>query len=270
VQFIDIGGVALHYQLIGGPADKPVIVFINSLGTDFRIWRDVIVRLVGDFPIVTYDKRGHGLSDVGAPPYAMEDHVGDLEALLDHLNVKSAIICGLSVGGLIAQGLYARRPDLIKSIILCDTAHKIGTADSWNARIATVEKEGIDAIADGILKFWFTPAFHAERKIELAGYRNMMVRQPVAGYVGTCAALRDADYTEVAANIAVPTLCIVGDQDGSTPPALVRTTADLIPGARFAVIENAGHIPCVEQPEALVELMRKFLAELPSGERRHE
>src|SRR6185312_9677821 len=88
VQFIDIGGVTLHYQLIGGPANKPVLVFINSLGTDFRIWRDVIVHLAGDFPIVTYDKRGHGLSDVGAAPYAMEDHVGDLEGLLDHLNVK--------------------------------------------------------------------------------------------------------------------------------------------------------------------------------------
>lgn len=110
MQFIDIGGVTLHYQLIGGPADKPAIVFVNSLGTDFRIWRDVIVRLAGDFPIVTYDKRGHGLSDVGAAPYAMEDHVGDLEALLDHLNVKSAIICGLSVGGLIAQGFMRGAP----------------------------------------------------------------------------------------------------------------------------------------------------------------
>ncbi|PSJ63194.1 3-oxoadipate enol-lactonase [Pseudaminobacter soli (ex Li et al. 2025)] len=269
MQFIEIGGVTLHYQLIGGPAHKPVIVFVNSLGTDFRIWRDVIVHLAGDFPIVTYDKRGHGLSDVGEAPYAMEDHVGDLEALLDHLNVKNAIICGLSVGGMIAQGLYAQRPDLVRALILCDTAHKIGTVDGWNARIATVEKDGIAAISDGVMKVWFTPAFHANRKAELDGCRNMLTRQTVAGYAGTCAALRDADYTEVAANIAVPTLCIVGDQDGSTPPELVRTTAELIPGARFEVIENAGHIPCVEQPAALIELIRNFLAELPSGERHH-
>ncbi|MEP9373781.1 3-oxoadipate enol-lactonase [Mesorhizobium sp. KR1-2] len=269
MQFIDIGGVTLHYQLIGGPADKPVIVFVNSLGTDFRIWRDVIVRLAGDFPIVTYDKRGHGLSDVGAAPYAMEDHVGDLEALLDHLNVKSAIVCGLSVGGLVAQGLFARRPDLVRALILCDTAHKIGTAEMWNARIATIEAEGIEPLADPVLERWFTPAFHHDRAIELAGYRNMLVRQPAAGYAGTCAALRDADYTEAAKSISVPTLCIAGDQDGSTPPEVVRGTAELIAGSRFEIIAHCGHIPCVEQPVALLELIRNFLADILSGETHH-
>ena len=76
----------------------------------------------------------------------------------------------------------------------------------------------------------------------------------------TCAALREADYTAAARAIAVPTLCVVGDQDGSTPPALVRSMADLIPGARLEIIENAGHIPCIEQPAALTALLRRFLA----------
>jgi 3-oxoadipate enol-lactonase len=266
LQFIEINGVTLHYQLIGGPADKPVIVFANSLGTDFRIWRDVIIRLAGDFPIVTYDKRGHGLSDVGDAPYSIEDHVDDLAGLLDHLKVKSAIICGLSVGGLIAQGLYAKRPDLVRALALCDTAHKIGTTDSWNARIATVESKGIEVLVEPVMRLWFTSAFHKDRKDELTGYGNMLMRQPVAGYTGTCAALRDADYTQAAKAIAVPTLCVVGDQDGSTPPDLVRSTADLIPGSRFEVIADAGHIPCVEQPEALVNLIRGFIADLQSGE----
>lgn len=263
MQFIDIGGVTLHYQLIGGPADKPVIVFANSLGTDFRIWRDVIVGLAGDYPIVTYDKRGHGLSDVGTAPYTMDDHVDDLAGLLDHLNVKRAIVCGLSVGGLIAQGLYKRRPELVEGLILCDTAHKIGTEESWNSRIAAVEQNGIASIADGVLKLWFTPDFHDKRKTDLVGYRNMLARQPLEGYAGTCAALRDADYTEAAKSIAVPTLVVVGDHDGSTPPALVRSLADLIPGSRFKIIDGAGHIPCVEQPAALTALMRRFIARLP-------
>ncbi len=263
MQFTNIGGVTLHHQLIGGPANKPVFVFVNSLGTDFRIWRDVIVRLAGDFPIVTYDKRGHGLSDVGTAPYQMADHIGDLEGLLDHLNVKDAIICGLSVGGMIAQGLYARRPDLVSALILCDTANKIGTAELWNARIAAVEKDGIAAITDTILERWFTPEFHAQRKADLTGYRNMLERQPLAGYAGTCAALRDADYTEAAKAIAVPTLCVVGDQDGSTPPAVVRALADLIPGSRFKIIDGAGHIPCVEKPEELTALIKRFEARLP-------
>lgn len=266
MQFIDTGDITLHYQLIGAPAEKPVIVFINSLGTDFRIWRDVIVRLAGDYPLVTYDKRGHGLSDVGVSPYSIEDHVRDLAGLLDHLKVSNAIICGLSVGGLVAQGLYASRPDLVRALILCDTAHKIGNAEMWEARIATIEAQGIEPLADAVLERWFTPAFHASRKDELAGYRNMLVRQPAAGYAGTCAALRDADYTAIAKSISVPTLCVVGAQDGSTPPDIVRGTADLIAGSRFEIIAECGHIPCVEQPEALTGLIRDFLS--TSGEKK--
>ncbi len=266
MQFARINDVTIHYQIIGGPGDKPVLVFANSLGTDFRIWRDVIVRLAGDFAIVLYDKRGHGLSDLGQMPYSIEDHATDLAGLLDFLSVKNAIICGLSVGGLVAQSLYQRRPDLVRALILCDTAHKIGTAESWNARIAAVEAEGIESIVDAIMERWFTPAFRRPENIAYAGYCNMLIRQPVEGYAATCAALRDADLTEAAARIAVPTICIVGDQDGSTPPELVLSTAKLIPNARYEVIKDAGHIPCVEQPEALTEVIRAFIDVVLRGE----
>lgn len=264
MQFIDIGGVTLHYAHNPQGNSATHLVFINSLGTDFRIWQGVIDGLAGSVPTLVYDKRGHGLSAIGRTPYSIEDHVDDLSGLLDRLGIGRAVICGLSVGGIVALGLAARRPDIVKGLVLCDTAHRIGTTESWNARIATVEKSGIAAIADGILKVWFTPAFHAARRQEVDGCRNMLVRQPVEGYAATCVALREADYTAAAKAIAVPTLCVVGDQDGSTPPALVRSMADLIPGARFETIENAGHIPCIEQPAALTSLSRQFLAGLAS------
>jgi 3-oxoadipate enol-lactonase len=270
VQFARINDITLHYQIIGAANDKPVLVFANSLGTDFRIWRDVIVRFAGDFAIVLYDKRGHGLSDIGDVPPSMDLHVSDLAGLLDLLSVSQAVVCGLSVGGLIAQGLYATRPDLVRALVLCDTAHKIGTAESWNARIATVEQNGIASIADGVLEKWFTPAFRRPENNAYHGYRNMLVRQPVTGYTGTCAAIRDADFTEAAKRIAIPTICIVGDQDGSTPPDLVLSTAKLIPGARYEVIRDAGHIPCVEQPEALTAVLRAFIDIVLSGEKAHE
>ena len=260
MQFAHLNGVTLHYQTIGAPAGKPVIVFANSLGCDFRIWRDVIVRLAGEYAIVTYDKRGHGLSDIGETPYTMDDHVSDLEALLDHLDVKKAVVCGLSVGGMIAQGLYARRPDLVRALILCDTAPKIGDVESWNARIKAVEDGGIAAISDTILERWFTPEFRKSDNPAFAGYRNMLTRSPVAGYAGTGAAIRDADFTREARLIGVPTLCVVGDQDGSTPPDLVLEMAKLIPAANYEVIAGAGHLPCVEQPESLVAVMRAFIS----------
>lgn len=266
MHFTSIDGVTLHHEHRLAGRGGQHLVFINSLGTDFRIWRDVIDDLGGSISTLAYDKRGHGLSDIGTTPYSIEDHVDDLSGLLDHLGIDDAVLCGLSVGGMVALGLAVRRPDIVKGLVLCDTAHKIGTADGWNARIAAVEKDGIASIADGILKLWFTPQFHTEREQALAGCRNMLLRQPASGYTATCAALRDADYTEAATMISVATLCVVGDQDGSTPPALVRSMADLIPGAQFKIIDGAGHIPCIEQPATLVALIRRFLALLPCGD----
>lgn len=259
MQFANINGVTLHYQVIAAPDNKPTLVFANSLGTDFRIWRDCIVRLVGECSIVMYDKRGHGLSDVGTSPYKLDDHVNDLAGLLDHLGVSNAVICGLSVGGLIAQGLLYLRPDLVRALVLCCTAAKIGDEKTWPDRIAQVQERGIEPLADTIMKMWFTPDFHASHPDEITGYKNMVTRTPLAGYLGTCAALRDADLRLAATQIKVPTICISGDQDGSTPPDLVLGTAKLIPDARYEMIKGAAHIPSVEQPEMLVEIIKAFL-----------
>ncbi|TGQ68382.1 3-oxoadipate enol-lactonase [Mesorhizobium sp. M00.F.Ca.ET.186.01.1.1] len=263
--FVTLGGITLHHRYVEANGKTPAVVFINSLGTDFRIWDQLLSELDGEMPLLVYDKRGHGLSDIG-DIRSIDDHVDDLIGLIDHFGLDRLVLCGLSVGGMIAQGLYARRPEIVAAMILCDTAHKIGTAESWNARIATVQANGIRAVADAVLKVWFTPPFHSERQPELDGYWNMLTRQALPGYIGTCMAVRDADFTETARRIAVPTLCVVGDQDGSTPPDLVRSLADLIPGARFEIISDAGHIPCVEHPAALVALIRDFVASLPSGE----
>ncbi|MDO6965579.1 3-oxoadipate enol-lactonase [Rhizobium alvei] len=259
--FAKINGNVLHYEYLTESPKAPVLVLINSLGTDFRIWLPLIDELTEDWSILLYDKRGHGLSDVGAAPYTIEDHADDLIALMAHVGIRKANICGLSVGGLITQGVYKKRPDLVEKIILCDTAHKIGTPDMWNGRIEAIAANGIEPMADAVLERWFTRDFRDKRAIDLVGYRNMLIRQPVAGYNGTCAAIRDADFTDLVRSIKVPTLCIVGDQDGSTPPDLVRSTSELIPDAEFEIIEGCGHIPCVEQPEALAELLTDFISE---------
>src|SRR5690606_21117949 len=130
VQFAEINGVTIHHQVIGA-ASKPTIVFANSVRTDFRIWRDVVVRLAGEFSVLLYDKRGHGLSETGPTPISIADHAADLAALMDRLGLADAMVCGLSVGGMIAQQLWADRPDLVSSLVLCDTAHRIGTPEFW-------------------------------------------------------------------------------------------------------------------------------------------
>ncbi len=268
MQFAKINGIVMHYDdhKPGQNAGAvPTLVFSNSLGTDFRIWDRLLARLEGlierPLRVVRYDKRGHGLTEAPADPYVMEDHVGDLAALLDHLEIEQAVICGLSVGGIIAQGLSEKYPRRVSGLVLNDTAHVIGPPAMWDERIAKVREGGIEAIAEAILERWFSRDLHSNNPEELAGWRNMLVRTPAVGYMGTSAAIRDSDMTEAAKAIRVPTLCVVGDEDGSTPPSLMRELTALTPGARLEVIEGAGHLPCIEKPDELAALLAGFLKE---------
>ncbi|UVC08921.1 3-oxoadipate enol-lactonase [Rhizobium sp. TH2] len=257
--FANINGTVLHHEYLTEDENAPVLILINSLGTDFRIWLPLLDELNSEWSILLYDKRGHGLSEVGKLPYSIEDHADDLIGLCRHLGIRKATIYGLSVGGLIAQSVYLKKPELVKKIILSNTSHKIGTAEMWAGRIADVEEHGIESLADSVMERWFTKDFHQRRRTDLTGYRNMLVRQDRAGYAATCGAIRDADFTASVSQIKVPVLCIVGDQDGSTPPDVVRATAGMIPNARFEIIEGCGHIPCVEQPAALADILDDFI-----------
>lgn len=258
MQGIEVGGNTLHYR-IEGPEDGPVLVFSNSLGTDLRLWDPLLPYLPAGLRLLRYDKRGHGLSDCPDGPWTIEDHVDDLAGLMDGLRLGSAVVCGLSVGGLIAQGLASRRPELLRALILADTGARIGTPEMWNDRIATIEAGGIEALAEPILERWFTPAFRASAEFPI--WRNMLIRTPRAGYTLTAAAIRDADYRQATARLTLPCLAVCGTGDGATPPDLVRQTAALIAGCRFELIEDAGHLPCVERPAVLGRLLTEFLQE---------
>lgn len=257
--FKTINGNVVHYELIGEARAKNLIVFSNGLGSDFRIWLPLFDELGDDVSVLLYDSRGHGLSGGADAPFGIDDLVSDLAGLCDELGIRKATFCGLSVGGIVCQGLWKSRPDLFRKLILCDTAPRIGTTEIWAERIAGIEAGGLDSAADNAMARWFTPAFHEDRADDVAGYRLMMTRQSKAGYLSTCVALRDADLSEILPTIAVPTLVVVGDQDGSTPPETVQAAADRIPDARFEVIEDCAHLPCVEQPEALAELIQAFM-----------
>lgn len=258
MQVLKANGIHLHYQLIG-PEDGQPLVFSNSLGTDFRVWQALLPLLDDGFRILLYDKRGHGLSEGSDGLYVIEDHVKDLDSLMDVLDMEQAIICGLSVGGLIAQGLADRSPDRVKALILCDTAHKIGPPDIWQDRIDAIKKGGIAALSEAILERWFSNDFFQTRSAELSAWRQMLVRTSLDGYLGTINAIQFADMTKAALRISVPTLCLVGSEDGATPPDLVKSMADLISGSQFHVIDGAGHLPCVEKPDAMATHMRDFL-----------
>jgi 3-oxoadipate enol-lactonase len=264
MQAIQVNGVRLHLSVSGDPDGVP-LVFANSLGTDFRIWDRLLPLLPPGLKFVRYDMRGHGLSDAPEGDYYMGDLVADAAGLIEALGLRHAVFVGLSIGGVVAQGLAAERPELLRAAVLSNTAPKIGTEASWRERISAVRAGGIAAIADGVLEKWFTKTFRAERPDELAMWRNMLTRTPLPGYLGACAALAGTDLRESTAGLGLPVLAVGGDADGSTPPDLVRETAESIPGARFELIRGAGHIPCVEAPEALARVLGDFLKEQGVG-----
>ena len=253
--FAKVNGAVVHYA-DEGPGEARAIVFINSLGMDFRIWDDVARPLAAAYRIVRYDKRGHGLSQLPAGPASMADYAGDLAGLLDRLGLGGATIVGVSIGGVIAQELYRLRPDLVAALVLCDTAAKIGTEESWRQRMEEVARGGVEAIADDVMRRWFTAAFRARRLDELAGWRMMLTRTPKDGYLTACGALMHADLRPDCARIKVPTLCVVGEEDGSTPAPMVRELAGEIGRARFEIIAGAGHLPNLEQADALRALIK--------------
>lgn len=264
MKFVTVGGLTLHIHLEGIVPNATwgtPMVFINSLGTDLRIWDDVLPLLEGDLSLIRYDKRGHGLSDATAGPYTIRHHTGDLETLLEHLEVDEVIVAGISVGGMIALDYAARNPQRVRALVLCDTAAKIGTAEGWNERIRAVREQGLAPMAESILARWFAPSFSERRPADHHGYRNMLARSSREGYIATCEALRDADLRESLSAIEAKALVLCGAEDVSTPPAVVRELAERLPDAQFDVIPEAAHLPCIEQPWATAVRINRFLQE---------
>jgi 3-oxoadipate enol-lactonase len=263
--FASIAGLTIHHRFdhprLELKSGAPV-VFINSLGSDLRIWDDVVSRL--PCSSLRYDKRGHGLSDAPSGPYSIADHANDLHGLLEHLKLERVVIVGISVGGQIALEFASRFPERVAGAVFCDTGMKIGSAELWNTRIEAVRDHGLEHISESVMQRWFGPAFRQDRAATVRGYQNMLERQPPVGYIATCEALRESDLHQAAQNVRdarVKTLVMCGKDDQSTPVALSQELAQTLE-MNLELIDNAGHLPCIEQPEAFANILNSFLEEV--------
>jgi len=256
---LEVGGTALHV-VASGPADGPALVLLHALGTDLRVWDGVVARLPAGLRVARLDMRGHGLSDAPPGPYGMGALVADAEGAMDALGLRAAVVVGLSIGGLVAQGLAVKRGDLVRGLVLSNTGAKIGTAAIWHERIAAARAGGLEALADATLARWFPEPFRSGG--EAALMRRMLVRTPLEGWAGCAAAIAGADFFATTAGLRLPVLGIAGDRDGSTPPDLVRETVAHVPGGRTQLIRGAGHLPCIDAPDAYAAALTGFLREI--------
>lgn len=255
---IDHNGLKLHARVDGVDHRlAPTLVFSNSLGTTLQLWQKVLPLLPEGLRLIRYDLRGHGQSGVPDAPYTMGQMVSDAEAVCDALDVKDAMVVGLSVGGMIAQGLAVKRPDLIRALVLSNTAAKIGNPKLWQDRIDTVTSKGMAHLSDGIMQRWFGRGFYGTP--DMAPWEAMVKACNPTGYTGVCAAIAGTDFYTPTSGLRIPTLGIAGGQDGATPADLVRETLDLIPGSQFKVMPKCGHLPCAEDPIAYAEILSEFI-----------
>ena len=254
---VEVHGERFHCR-VDGPADAPVVVLSNSLGTTFAMWDAQMSALTARFRVMRYDTRGHGASVISPGGYALDTLGRDVLGLLDALKIPRAHFCGLSMGGAVGMWLALNAPERIDRLVLADTAAKFGTAERWNARIEAVRQGGVGAIADGVLEGWFTARFRERAPEAVARLRQMLLAAPTEGYLASCAAVRDVDLRNLIDRIASPTLVMVGTHDVPTPPAQARALAESIPGARYIELD-AAHISNIEAAERFTAEVVGFL-----------
>ena len=243
-----------------GPQGGAPLVLVHALGTSAAIWDDLLPLLPPSLRVLRFDLRGHGASDVPPAPYAMGALIRDTERLMDHFALKDAVIVGLSIGGLVAQGLAVKRLDLIRGMVLSNTAAKIGRAEQWADRIAAVRAGGMAALHDATMERWLGRKWRESPALPRLS-ATFLSTDP-EGWCGCAAAIAGTDFYETTATLTLPTLAIAGANDGSTPPDLLRETAELVKGHRFALMRGAGHVPPVEKPADYAAILTQFLAEI--------
>ena len=253
---VQAGEVAIWSRLTG-PDGGPVLALSHGLGLDSRMWDAVLPLLPPSLRVLVWDHRGHGRSGLAEGRFGIGRMVSDAEAVLDAHGVRDVVLCGLSLGGIVAQGLAVKRLDLVRGAILSNTAARIGTPQSWADRIEAIRAQGMETFVDSILPRWFGRDFRATGDVGL--WRGRVLGTPLEGYLAGCAALAGADFFDATQTLRLPALVIAGSEDGSTPPDLVRDLAGLIPGADFALIRRAGHLPPIERPKDWAAVVDAFL-----------
>ena len=257
MSYADLSQVRLYY-VIDGPADAPVLVLSNSLGTCADMWARQIPTLSQHFRVVRYDTRGHGKSSVPAGEYTFSQLAGDVVELLDHLNIDQASFCGLSMGGPTGLQLALDHPQRLRKLVLSNTAARIGSAEGWTSRIEAVAQNGLENMAPGLVERWLTDDFRAAQPGLTQVLVDMLRRTSNEGYSANCAALRDADLRARLSEIKVPTLVIAGTQDPATTPENGRELQAGIAGAQYVEL-NTSHIANWEQPQAYTRALVDFL-----------
>lgn len=251
----------LQVALQGTDTGVPVVLS-HALGLDLTMWDGLAAALAADHPVLRYDHRGQGGSAVPAGPYTLDELVDDAARLLREWGRGPVVFIGLSMGGMVAQGLAIRHPALLRGLVLANTTAQYPEAGQalWAERIAAVEQGGMARITDAVVERFLHADFRAAQPAFTAALRAQLLRGNAAGYAATCQAIRHVDWLSSLPQVQCPTLVIAGARDESATPAMGQAIAQAIPGAQFEVFDDASHISVAEQPARFEAAVRGLIA----------
>lgn len=249
-------------RITQGAASGVPVVLSHALGVDLSMWDGLAASLAADHPVMRYDHRGHGGSDVPPGPYTLDQLVDDAARVVGDWRRGPVVFVGLSMGGMVAQGLAIRRPDLVLGLVLANTTarYPAEAAPAWAQRIAAVQAGGVAAVVDGVIERWLTPATRRAQPALEARIRETLLRCDRQGYASCCHAVAGVDWLDQLHEIRCPTLVLAGAQDAGATPAMAQAIAERIEGAQCLVLDGAAHLSVAEQPMAFEAAVRGLLA----------
>jgi len=257
---ITANGIRMHYTL-NGAAGGPVATLSHSLATHLGMWEPQAAAFSARHRLLRYDTRGHGGTEGPAGPYHLEQLAEDAYQLLRELGVGRTHFIGLSMGGMIGQLLALTHPEMVRSLVLCDTSSRVPAEawPAWDERIRTVETRGMEPLVEATIGRWFTPGFLQAHPEVVEPVRAMIRGTAPQGYAGCGQAIKRLELTDRLEGIRVPTLVLVGADDPGTPVAAARTIHERIAGSELAILPSASHLSNLEQAEAFNRTVLAFL-----------
>ena len=255
----------LHVALQGADSGVPVVLS-HALGLDLTMWDGLAAALAAEHPVLRYDHRAQGASAAVAAPFTLDDLVDDAARLVREWGRGPVVFIGLSMGGMVAQGLAIRHPGLVRGLVLANTTAQYPEAAqaTWDARIAAVQAGGMAGgmagVVQGVVERYLHADFRRAQPEFSAALQAQLLRTDAAGYAASCQAIRHVAWLDELAQVQCPTLVLAGARDVGATPAMGQAIAERIAGAQFEVLDDASHLSCAEQPARFEAAVRGLLA----------
>lgn len=260
--FLKHNGRTICYRLLGDSA-KPLLLMAHPLGMAQGVWDDMLPTLLGSFRVLTWDLPGHGASSAWpeeSDQITPEDLAQEALALAAAANAESFHFIGTSIGGVIGQQLVSQHSDRLLSATLTNTGAVIGTPEAWNSRSTNVLELGLRAMAVDIVPRWFGSAARDQQPALIEGWCVIMGRGDDRCYALLCEMLGKCDFREKLQNLGTPLVLVGGTDDVATPPETLQALAQFSGAEAPVILEHVGHVPSVECPDKLNQILLDNLA----------